>query len=243
MKTKLLFLLFSFITLYAPYQLRAQVYGFPASSLGSAGVGTGMRVASIPKPPSDLDDAIYLSPEWEKGSILLQSGQFIKSCTLRCDLGNEYIEIKDKSIIRGIPFAEVDQFRILETSGDTVWFLGGNHYLIDEEKPDGIFELLVNGAQLLVSRTTVEILKSNGGFTDLQRGDNGIKTVRKERFYVVSDENHLYEISGMSSLVKVCGDKGVEVKNWSKENKMNPKQRNELKSIWEFYLALLDSND
>ncbi len=230
-------LLLYIIIVIIPKVGMSQVYGNDSAPLGGGGGGTGMRVATIEKLPDHFDDSFFLTTEWNEGSIYLENGQIIKSCTLRCDLGNEYVEIKDNEIIRGVAFRDIDEFQIEEEDGKFTRYYCENEFLMKVGFGKGVYEVLIDGPDPLFLNTSVDILKSNGGFTDLQRADKGLKSIRSEKYYIIK-ENETIEIKGKSSLVSACGNRGEEVKKWVKTNHKNPKGKRDLIDIWTFYLSI-----
>lgn len=220
----------------------AQLTSLSSSPLTAYGSGVNMRVSEMPATLPDLDNSLYLDEEWKTGSILLEDGRIIKECTLRYDIANGYIEIKDGTTVRAAAEKNVQQFTI-KNPPQTRWFVSGAIFKSNKEPNYNLMEVLVDGEIKLLLSTKVEIIKPNGGFTDQRRETSGdpITSRKVVKYYLIQNEQ-LYDVTSKGKLMKAFGEYQAEMKLYAKKTKTGFNKQQDLVILVTRYAELVKNS-
>lgn len=231
-------LIFTLILILFFATAQAQLQSYSTSPLTAYGAGANMRVIDMPPAPQGLDHSLYLEEEWLPGSIALENGRVIKSCTLRYDIVNGFIEVQNDIGVRAAPVKDVAQFS-MNQNGRIRWFVNIAEFVGTKENDHTLMEVLVDKDVKLFRATKIEVVKSNDGITS-QRRDllaDPITSMRKDTYYINQGEE-LVDVSSKPKLLKAFGDQEQVMKSWAKKNKLGFKKENDLIKLIGHYADL-----
>ena len=207
------------------------------SPLAAYGNGANMKIVDMPPPPPELDNSLYLSEDWQPGSVLLEIGSIIENCSLRYDIANGYIEIKGENTVRAAAEKDVAQFTI-NTLPKARWFINASQFGGQKKTKYNLMEVLVDGEIKLLYSSKVEIIKPNGGFTDQRRAMGDPITSRKiEKFYLVQNGN-LFDANSKGKLLDAFGEKTNMMKSYAKAKGLGFSKQEDLIALVQHYSAI-----
>jgi len=215
-----------------PQQLRTQ---YTLDRLGMQGVGSGEVAYGLPQPPGMIIGDVYFDEKWNVGTILLEGTEtLIEGYPLKYNLQDHSIEIKTKSGVKVLDSRKVSSIVWVDSlSGSPTYFLNGARFFEDQTPIAGLVEIVVDGKLPLISKTRL-MIKEPDYVVALNVGSRDTKILKKTKYYLV-EKQALIQISSKKKLLPYFGDKGDEIDNFIKVNKLDVKTEIGLKRVFEHY--------
>lgn len=192
-------------------------------------------LTEIRLPPPTVTGSLYLNDYWNIGSIKLKSNTILSNYSLKYDLGNNNLEIKDGDSIKICTLRLLDSFYWREVGQpDSVLYVNADRFsLTDYERVIGVLRVISFGKINLYSRSHIEILSPTYNAA-LNVGDRNKKAVKRRNFYL-SRYNNLVEIESKKQLLSYFSDEAIQIENYMRKNKLKIKNEEDLKQIIDFY--------
>jgi hypothetical protein len=216
-----------------PPQTRTQIAMDQLSQGATNNVGN--VVYGLAAPPGRVVGDVYLDPEWNIGNVLLESGVLLERYNVRYDLKAQTLEIQTAMIIRLL------DFKLLRTvawrdATTTRLFVNASTYKLDGVPLVGILEVLSDGNKPLLRRVTMHV-KQPDYVPALDVGSRDA-TIYKKSAVFYNNGGELVEVKGKKGILAALSDKGTEVEEFIKKNKLGTRSDFEIARIFDYYNSL-----
>jgi hypothetical protein len=202
--------------------------------------GVQNSVYGIPAPPSQTVGDGYLDQKWNKGSIMLtQNETLIEGYPVKYDVKEKMVEIKGRDGIRILDVRKVKSLVWIDSLTQTPrYFVNASQYKDEGTPLVGLIEVVVDGNKPLLCLTSVHIKQPNY-VPAFDVGDRNATMYKKQEFfYSVSGE--LKSIKSKKKFLEGLGANADQAGKFMKQNDLEVKERNDLRSLFE-YLNTLES--
>lgn len=193
-------------------------------------------IDEIKLPPPTLEGTYYIEDQWKKGNVFFKSKFILKDFLLKYDLEHHLLEIKTHDDIK---VATANQLKSFEWKNDKAVdytrFENCTNFSYKDGTPEiGFFEIMVEDSIRLLAKPAFEIVKSNYVPT-LAMGRKNDKVVKKETFFIESD-NIIYPVSSSKNKnYLLFKSKSKDIENFVKENNLSFKNGDDLIKIVKYY--------
>ncbi len=166
---------------------------------------------------------LYMENDWLDGSMILKDSTFISPASFKYDALNDRIEIK---------------MIVDPNSVDRIVF--GGHFFIyslfyfNGEERSGYFEILSDGKAKLLKRRYVNLFPAKEGAL----GHESFNAIGFSTFIKVGDLPAIPLKSSKKEIIEQFRDKKDEVSQFISENKLNVKNKKDLRKLMKYYNSL-----
>jgi hypothetical protein len=177
----------------------------------------------------------YWNENWAEGSIKLINGKTIQDMPMKYDLQSNGLEIQVTNDIKVLPGELVEEFVIvkLNESEEEIFhrFIRLDLFFDVDVIDQSFYELLQEGEKVtLLRKTDTEILEPNY-VAILDAGSVKSKVIKKEKV-MIFDGVKLDELpKGKNRMIKVLSKYKSGIADFWDDNKLKPKQVDELKKL------------
>jgi len=194
--------------------------------------GTIQEVISVR--PS-VKGSYYLQKEWQIGTIeLYQTEYVIENISVRYNLLNEVIEIKDGNTIRAIDSRRIKKFSIGNKSGGITEFYHGRYFLLNNTPLTGMLELVESKPDVALYRRTTPKLINGSYVAVLDMGNEHDEIVKNHTYYLESGGDLLIVNNSKTQFSRQFDDKKRKVKEKLKMNNINLNNVDDLIEMLDF---------
>ncbi len=204
----------------------------------TTGSNNSVRFADMPPKKGETQGSYYYSEEWYKANITLTDDSKIENIEVKINLQDKNLELQVEGQVKVLSFYSVKNFVLKETAGDVYFY---NVSLFSENKnkeTSGFYKVLVDKKVKLMSIVYLELLPSNYNAA-MDAGNNYDKYVKKEKYYVLVNQELKQISKTKSSILKTFDNKSEQVNDYAKENSLKYKNTEDLVKIVEYYNSIL----
>jgi len=196
-------------------------------------------VYGLSAPPGEVIGDVYLDPEWNMGTAMLESGVLIERYNMRYDLRNQMLEIQTFNDVR-VLLSKTLKTIVWRDATKTRYFVNAAKYTRDGEKLVGVLEVLVDGSKPLFRHTTMHV-KRPDYVPALDVGSRDA-TIYKKTAVLYGVGTDLIEVKGKKGVLAALSDRAPEVEAIIKTHGLNPKVDEDIAAIFEYYNKLVETN-
>lgn len=182
-------------------------------------------------------ESVYITDDWNTGTVLLKSGEAIPNFPIKYDLKNNVLEIKTESGIKIAGFTKLKGFEVDRVMVKQTFFNAAELNIPDLT---GLVEELVKDKVSLYSKPYLEVLPSNYN-PALNVGSRNDTFIKKEKIFLVRDNAVTDVTKSGKKILGMFGERSKAVEQFVKENNLSYKNKEDLKKIVEKYNELIRS--
>jgi hypothetical protein len=221
-----------------PPQTRSQI-AMDQLSRGATN-NLGNVVYGLPAPPGVVVGDVYLDPVWNLGNVLLESGALLERYNVRYDLKAQTLEIQTSMVVKLLDYKLLRTVVWRDNTG-TRLFVNASAYKLEGSPLVGILEVLSDGNKPLLRRTTMHV-KQPDYVPALDVGSRDATIYKKSAVYY-NNGGELIEVKGKKGILSALSDKGTEVEEYIKTNKLGTRSDFEIARIFDYYNSLFPQTD
>ncbi len=181
--------------------------------------------------------SVYWFDEWNQGAILLKNGQKVDQYEVKYDIQSWMLEINTPKGVKILPGAKVKEFYLEKAVGkentERYHLINLREYFEQNIPSQGFYELLVDGSYPLVKNFELDMLKPNY-VPALDAGETQSKIIKKTRYYLIKNKILIELPSSRKKFTDIIKKIKPEVADFMKENKLKPKNEEEMIEIITF---------
>ena len=191
-------------------------------------------LSTLKTKPSRLEAKNYLGIDWRLGNVYLFNQNALLNQQIRYDLDNKLIEIRDQNAIRILESFRVRRFE---------WTDDGERYLYTNcasfqytEWVEGFYRVLAQGEITLLERTEIKVEQDRTtGSIDTQRFVPDEEPDELETSLYMARGSSVVDLGRKKEVLSYFGEKATLVETYSKENRLNFRNKKHLIRIVEYY--------
>lgn len=182
---------------------------------------TGLDIGYLPNKDKQNAATAYISPQWNMGSVELESGKLIQNCLMKYNLINNQIEINnindEGSEIKLVYAGSVKRFYWLDTElSRKLNFVSCKLFKFDQTPIYGFFQIVVYGKYQLFLKTKIN-LKEADYVSVLNVGSPTRQLEQKESLYFYN-KDLVYELKSLKDFFELIPEKSEKLQAYAKEN-------------------------
>ncbi len=195
----------------------------------------GVSVTEIKSKPKEATGSFYYNKDWQKGSLILFSGEEIKDFNLNYDMRMRQIDIKVDDEIKTISIGAVKQIIWITNTGEIE--IMKNSSLFKKTNEVGFYSIISEGAITFAKKTYLVLLESNYN-TAMDTGNEAKKYVKKDKYYIITKNSISPIKKNKKKILAKFDDKAEIVKKYADENELSFKDDYDLSKIFNYYNSL-----
>jgi len=202
----------------------------------SNGLGTNELMFGIPLPDGRIIGDTYLEKDWRVSVLYLYDGNtVIKNYPVRYDIKEDQFEVKTDAGIKGLSGQSVVRFTCVDSPrGKTATYVNAKEYVDAGSRPQGFFEILVDGKIPLLKRESIVVKKADYN-VQLSIGSRDDKILKKSSYYYANSSRISPLPGNRKKLQKVFGGQSSEVGQFIDRNALSVREERDLIEIFHFY--------
>lgn len=207
-------------------------------------VNPGAVLEELPLAPPQLEGSVYLSEEWQYGTVTLTSKQQIKEYPLKYDLQKHNIEIRAGGDVKICPSSLFSEFELRDMANNTssryinLSLLSIPKHLLPL---DGVAEVLFQDKVTLLKYHYLTI-KEPTYVATVDMGNKNRKIYKKEKYFMVYGEHFKEMAKNQKRNRDMFGKHQQAMDHYITEQKLKPSKRSHLIQIVRHYNELLSNN-
>lgn len=185
--------------------------------------------------PAEVKGDVYLTPYWNKASILLYTDQMVlDGLAVKFDIYRNEFDIRFANGVRVLPGSKVKTVVWADSLTRQLRYLINASDFKENGVPlKGFFEVLSDGAIPLLSLYYVEILEPDFN-PALNVGSRDIRIIQKNNFYYLTG-NEVFRIKNKKQLEELFQSHQKEMKDFMRKNQVTVNSAASLRTVFDYY--------
>lgn len=182
---------------------------------------------------SNMSGSPYLYDSWVKGSVKLINGTLYEGLMLKFDqMHNELIFLNTDINKMQVFLQPVREFTFIKGLNNKQKFRNG--YSIEGENPNTFFEVLVDGKNQFLKKTTKSVVE--------ERGENTLLKIKKIKetatYYLLKNDTAILIRKNDKSIYSAFSGSLTEIKSLIKANKLDMKKEDDIVMLLHLFYKL-----
>lgn len=230
MLKKCLSILFFFIPFQSSF---AQNTFMPRDIIKDQGSIVGF-LSKIKPADSAIEGEPYLFADWMYSKIFLKTNHLLENFKINLDLTNNEINVQTDKDIRILEGNRVLYFQTYSNGNDTILFVNGNNFKIDNTALSGFLKVVVNGKWRVLSKTEIELLPPSY-YVQFNAGNQNSKYSKKEVLFIADEKNQLARAKNIKKKeLQFFGERETAVKEFIEVHKTKFSKQEDLMDLVNF---------